>query len=157
MRQWHCSSRLFMQEYHCVYMVRHHDMIFNRYTRRSVFAQLSLFFFDLSAALFEADIREEQAPPLPSSEHIDLPRPKTIFSLRRQAKFHTAGISLAAGGKFHSPQANFTVQPPTAVEPYASLREGGGPRSGGRSPRAQKHRICGNTSIRRKAPDVKTL
>ena len=68
--------------------------------------------------------REEQAPPLPSSEHIILPQPETIFSLRRQAKFHTAGISLAAGGKFHSPQVNFTVQPPTAVEPYASLRDG---------------------------------
>ena len=80
-------------------------------------------------------LREEQAPPLPSSEHIILPQPETIFSLRRQAKFHTAGISFADSGKFHSPQANFTVQPPTAVEPYASLREGGGPRSGGRSRR----------------------
>ena len=64
------------------------------------------------------------APPLPLSEHIVLPQPKTIFSLRRQAKFHTAGISFADSGKFHSPQANFTVQPPTAVVPFASLRDG---------------------------------
>ena len=36
---------------------------------------------------------------------------QNILSLRRQAKFHTAGISFADSGKFHSPKANFTVQP----------------------------------------------
>ena len=39
-------------------------------------------------------------------------QPQTTLSLRRQAKFHTAGISFADSGKFRSPKANFTVQSP---------------------------------------------
>ena len=56
-------------------------------------------------------LRREQAPALPFSQNIGLSHPKTTLSLRRQAKFHTAGISFADSGKFHSPKANFTVQP----------------------------------------------
>ena len=56
-------------------------------------------------------MREEQAPPLPASEHFVFPQPKTFFSLRRKAKLHAEGASLSACGKHHSPKANFTVQP----------------------------------------------
>ena len=66
---------------------------------------------DMEFSLAEKGETAGGAPPLPLSEHIVLPQPKTIFSLRRQAKFHTAGISFADSGKFHSPKANFTVQP----------------------------------------------
>ena len=43
---------------------------------------------------------------------------KNESSLRRQAKSHTAGISFAACGKFHSPKANIIVQLPRAVAPH---------------------------------------
>ena len=47
------------------------------------------------------------APPLPLSKTSALPDlPKTFFSLRRQARCHTEGVSLAAG-EYHglSPRA----------------------------------------------------
>ena len=46
--------------------------------------------------------REISAHPTPT---------QNILSLRRKAKYHTEGISLAACGKYHSPKANITVQP----------------------------------------------
>ena len=55
--------------------------------------------------------------------------PSGEISHRRYITCRQRQISLAEG-EFHCSTAE-------AVEPYASLREGGGPRSGGRSKRAQ--------------------
>ena len=88
--------------------------------------------------------------------------PKTTLSLRRKAKLHTAGTSLAASGKFHSPQANFTVQPAAgrgcttgdheAVEGARGRKSKAGASHGGdtRERRKQEWFICGRTGVQRR-------
>ena len=46
-----CSSRLFVQKYNRVDMVRHNDIIFNRYTWETSFNQPQLLFYNLTARL----------------------------------------------------------------------------------------------------------
>ena len=46
------------------------------------------------------------------------------LSLRRQAKFHTAGISFADSGYFTRRRRISLFNRPAAIEPYASLRDG---------------------------------
>ena len=67
-------------------------------------------------------------------------QPKTTLSLRRKAKLHAEGASPFRLWKTSLAEGEFHCSTAEAVEPYASLREGGGPRSGGRSPRVQKQR-----------------
>ena len=46
-----CSSRLPVQKDNCMDMVGHNDIVFNRYTWKTGFDQLQLFFYDLAARL----------------------------------------------------------------------------------------------------------
>ena len=71
-----------------------------------------------------------------TSQNIGVSQPKTIISIRRQAKLHAEGASLFACGKHHSPKANITVQPPGRLNP--SPPSG----MGARSQRVQKQRLA---------------